>query len=89
MLTQSAWHLVVTMTSPSNPYDVCTWRPTAACEGCDLAGRLKCRFDRRHLLHFMGTFSLFAIPAFVGVIRIGDIFLGAAPVHVFATLLSC
>jgi hypothetical protein len=37
----------------------------------------------------MGTFSLFAIPAFVGVIRIGDIFLGAAPVHVFATLLSC
>jgi len=44
------------MTPPHNPYDICTWRPEVACAGCPLAEHLKCRFHRRHLLQFMGTF---------------------------------
>jgi hypothetical protein len=59
------------MASPNNPYDICTWRPEAECEGCSLAGHLKCRFNRRHLLHFVGMFGVFVIPAFIGVIQSG------------------
>ncbi|MGD9029050.1 MAG: hypothetical protein PVG25_04490 [Anaerolineae bacterium] len=59
------------MASPDNPYDICTWRPDAECAGCTLAGQLKCRFERRHLLHFLGTFATFAIPAVIGVIQSG------------------
>jgi hypothetical protein len=59
------------MTDPHNPYDICTWRPEADCEGCSLAEQLKCRFNRRHLLHFVGMFGVFVIPAFIGVIQGG------------------
>ncbi len=55
----------------NNPYDICTWRPEAACEGCPLRDRLKCRFRNGDLLHFMGMFAGFAIPAIIGVIRGG------------------
>jgi hypothetical protein len=54
-----------------NPYDICTWRPAPECEGCSLDGRLKCRFNLADLLHFLGMFSLFAIPAVVGMVRGG------------------
>jgi hypothetical protein len=54
-----------------NPYDICTWRPVSACEGCPLGARLKCRFRAGDLLHFLALFGGFAIPAVVGVIRGG------------------
>lgn len=54
-----------------NPYDVCTWRPEEACAGCSLAGHLECRFDLGTLLHFVGMFAVFAIPACMGVIVSG------------------
>jgi len=41
------------------------------CEGCPIAGRLKCRFNRGDLLHFIGLFAGFALPAIIGVIRGG------------------
>ena len=59
------------MARPNNPYDICTWRPEAECAGCSLDDYLKCRFHRRHLLHFLGTFLVFAVPALTGVIRSG------------------
>ena len=59
------------ITSPNNPYDICTWRPEAECTGCPLADHLKCRFNRRHLLQFIGTFLVFAIPALIGVLQGG------------------
>jgi hypothetical protein len=59
------------MTNPSNPYDICTWRPETACKECSLDGHLKCRFNPQHLLHFLGMFGVFAIPAFIGVIQSG------------------
>ncbi len=59
------------MTSPNNPYDICTWRPEAECADCALTGHLKCRFNRRDLLHFVGMFGVFAIPAVLGVIQGG------------------
>ena len=59
------------MASPTNPYDLCTWRPEPECAGCPIAGQLKCRFDRHHLLHFVGMFGVFAIPAVIGVIQGG------------------
>ena len=59
------------MASADNAYDICTWGPEAACEGCPLAPHLTCRFQRRHLLHFLGMFGVFAIPAVIGVIRSG------------------
>ncbi len=59
------------MTSQNNPYNVCTWRPEAACEGCSLNEHLKCRFNRGDLFHFIGMFVTFAVPAFIGVIQGG------------------
>jgi hypothetical protein len=59
------------MASPNNPHDICTWQPVSECAGCSIEGHLKCRFDRRHLLHFLGMFGVFAIPAFIGVIQSG------------------
>jgi multidrug resistance efflux pump len=59
------------MASPNNPHDICTWRPVTECADCPIAGHLKCRFNRRHLLHFLGMFGVFAIPAFIGVIQGG------------------
>jgi len=54
-----------------NPYDICTWRPASECEGCPLGERLKCRFRRGDLLHFMGLFGGFAFPTIIGVIQGG------------------
>ncbi|HDQ73467.1 MAG TPA: hypothetical protein ENN19_15435 [Chloroflexi bacterium] len=59
------------MTPNRNPHHICTWLPAAACEGCRLDKRLKCRFDRADLLHFFGMFVGFALPAIIGVIRGG------------------
>jgi len=56
------------MATDSNPYDICTWRPASECAGCLLAGRLKCRFDRGDLMHFVGLFVGFSLPAVVGMI---------------------
>ena len=50
-----------------NPYDICTWRPVSECADCSLGGRLKCRFRVSDLLHFMGMFGSFALPAAIGV----------------------
>ncbi len=55
----------------NNPYNICAWRPASECADCSLADRLKCRFDRGDLLHFMATFAGFAIPAVIGVIQGG------------------
>ena len=51
-----------------NPYDICTWRPVSECAGCTLGERLKCRFRVGDLLHFVGMFGGFALPAVIGVI---------------------
>ncbi len=51
-----------------NPYDICTWRPASECADCSLRGRLKCRFRVGDLLHFVGMFGGFALPAVIGVI---------------------
>lgn len=52
----------------NNPYDICTWRPVSECEGCPLGERLKCRFRRGDLLHFMAMFGGFVFPVVIGVI---------------------
>jgi hypothetical protein len=54
--------------SANNPHDICTWRPVSECVDCSIAGRLKCRYDRGDLLHFMGLFLCFLSPALIGVI---------------------
>ncbi len=59
------------MADVNNPYDVCTWRSVSECADCRIAGRLKCRFKLGDLLRFIGMFSLFAVPAVVGVIAGG------------------
>jgi len=63
--------VVTVQEQTNNPYDICTWRPASECEGCPIAGRLKCRFNRGDLLHFIGLFAGFALPAIIGVIRGG------------------
>jgi hypothetical protein len=59
------------MASPTNPHDICTWRPESDCQGCPIAGQLKCRFKRHQLLHFVGMFGVFVVPAVIGVIQGG------------------
>lgn len=52
----------------NNPYDICTWRPISECAGCPLGERLKCRFDKADLFHFMALFGGFAFPAVIGIV---------------------
>ncbi|MFL7791920.1 MAG: hypothetical protein AB8I69_07255 [Anaerolineae bacterium] len=59
------------MATPNNPHAICAWQPVSECAGCSIAGRLKCRFKLGDLLHFMGMFLTFAIPAVIGMIRGG------------------
>lgn len=54
-----------------NPCHLCTWQPISACEGCPIAGQLKCRFTWEDLLHFGGLFWAFALPAWIGMIMSG------------------
>lgn len=57
--------------SAQNPYSICTWQPLSKCEDCPLCGRLKCRFNRGDLFHFVGLFFGFALPALIGMIQGG------------------
>jgi hypothetical protein len=55
----------------NNPYNVCTWRDAAECQGCPVNDRLKCRFRWGHAAWFSGHFIPIAIVALVGMIRGG------------------
>jgi len=59
------------MATKRNPHTICTWQPASECAGCPLGERLKCRFDRGDLLHFLGLAVGFALPAIIGVMRGG------------------
>jgi hypothetical protein len=50
------------------PENICTWKPESECKDCDIAGKLKCRFNISDQLHFGALFLTFAIPAIIGVI---------------------
>ena len=52
----------------NNPYNICTWRPIFECKDCTIAGRLKCRYSSGELLHFIGLFVYFLLPALIGMI---------------------
>lgn len=54
-----------------NPYHICTVGDPAVCAECELADKLKCRFQRSDLLHFTALFTLIAIPAGIGLVHGG------------------
>ena len=55
----------------NNPYNICGLRPVSDCKDCPIAGRLKCRFRRGDLFHFIGLFLLAFVAASVGMILSG------------------
>ncbi|MFX1443259.1 MAG: hypothetical protein ACFFHV_07600 [Promethearchaeota archaeon] len=50
---------------------VCTWKNSQICENCALKDNLKCKFNIKHLLSFLATFLIFAVPSIIGVIISG------------------
>lgn len=58
-----------TMDAPTG----CLLQPEAACAGCALHDRLKCRFKRADLLHFMALAFGYMLPAGIGLILGGQI----------------
>lgn len=54
-----------------NSYSVCTWKDSHVCKDCSLKANLKCKFDKKHLLSFIASFLIFAIPSVIGVIISG------------------
>ena len=54
-----------------NPHNICMWKDSSECEGCELKGKLKCRFQKKDLLIFILSFLIFFVPAVIGVIRAG------------------
>ncbi|MBN1123056.1 MAG: hypothetical protein JXJ17_18425 [Anaerolineae bacterium] len=56
---------------PKNPFNLCTWKPESACEGCQTGAAINCRHSWADLLRFYLYFSLFGVPAIIGVIRAG------------------
>ena len=63
--------MAVNHNQQNNPHDICTFRDVASCVGCELGNELKCRFELWDLLHFIGLFVGFALPAIIGVIQSG------------------
>jgi len=52
-----------------NPYQLCTWESPSECEECPIAGKLKCRFRRSDLSHFIGVIATFVLPSIIGMIQ--------------------
>ncbi|MDY6918170.1 MAG: hypothetical protein SVP26_09575 [Chloroflexota bacterium] len=50
-----------------SPAAACMGGAASECSQCSVAGRLNCRFRRRDLFRFVGTFLLFALPAAAGM----------------------
>lgn len=55
----------------NNPYNICIWKEIEECTSCILKEKLICHFNRKYLLSFIGSFFVFAITAFIGVIISG------------------
>ena len=55
----------------SDPYGPCTLRPVSECRDCAVSGRLRCRFRRGVLLHFVGLFLTYLFPAAIGMVLAG------------------
>ena len=51
----------------------CLPQPESACTGCTLNTRLKCRFKRADLLHFLALAFGFMLPAAIGLLQAGQI----------------
>ena len=51
-----------------DPYDLCTWRPVSACDDCQIAEVLQCRFERQDLVSFLLNFLPFGTAAIAGTI---------------------
>jgi hypothetical protein len=54
-----------------NPHNICIWKDSEECNECSIRGKLICHFRRKYLFSFIGLFLVFAITAFIGVIRAG------------------
>ena len=55
----------------NNPYHLCSWQPISECKNCSIDGRLKCRYSSGDLLHFLGLFLSFLLPALIGMMLSG------------------
>ncbi len=56
---------------PKNPFNLCTWKPESACEGCETGAAINCRHNWGDLLRFYACFTPFGVLAIIGVIRAG------------------
>jgi hypothetical protein len=56
---------------PKNPFNLCTWKPESACEGCETGAAINCRHSWIDLLRFYACFSPFGVLAIIGVMRSG------------------
>ncbi|HUS78914.1 MAG TPA: hypothetical protein VM050_09675 [Patescibacteria group bacterium] len=56
-----------------NPFCLCTWRDEAECEGCELRGKLNCRWRREDLRGFLLIVIPFAATAVPGMYIAGRV----------------
>jgi hypothetical protein len=54
-----------------NLNQICMFKESSNCINCEIKDCLKCRFEKRHLLSFITSFLIFAIPAVLGMIFSG------------------
>jgi hypothetical protein len=80
---------------PVNPHGLCTWGDGSECEGCELRGRLNCRWERQTLIKFLAIIAPFVAIGVPGMYLAGLItgswgpqLLYAAFVVVFFTILE-
>jgi hypothetical protein len=50
---------------------ICIFRKESQCLSCKLNNSLRCKFEKKHLLRFILSFLIFAIPSIVGMILSG------------------
>lgn len=56
------------MMKAKNPPDICTWREESSCVGCDLQGKLNCRWDSGALRFFLLNQVPSLVLAFFGIV---------------------
>ena len=54
-----------------NPYNICIWADKTTCEGCSINNKLQCHLDFKYSIMFGLTFFSFAIPATIGIFKMG------------------
>jgi hypothetical protein len=69
--SRKTWIVWENKMNSKNPHNTCTWDEKADCEGCDIKGKLACKWDKKILSGFHGIAWPPLIMAVFGIVVVG------------------